>query len=264
MRLLQKAMLSAAVLAIAATGWPEHARALLPEIAIGSAVHGAKKTSSELVASAERIVRQLDILRRETNTDVTNRLEQVRSILKDADVVIENAIDAMRELEMQVNEDAIRLLYRARCTVAAAQMDFQIQFANYIASLSDAKPGIKFLGITIFSWGTEKEIKITHPNDAYYAIKRATLQRLENLTDGAPAYEIYSAYQNLIRGAELARCHYLGEDLGRDFGKEVNDLQRLSRPWSELLSPAPPTRQPKKAEFRICSLLGLIGVPVCR
>src|SRR5277367_3504271 len=69
----------------------------------------------ELIASAERIMNQLNAFEDKTNAHVQARLEQVRDILNEAidklDADLTNLMNEMQSLERTVYADANRLIY---------------------------------------------------------------------------------------------------------------------------------------------------------
>jgi hypothetical protein len=59
--------------------------------------------------------------------------------------------------------------------------------------------------------------------------------RLNEIKPTDDAYQFVSTYQNLIRVAKLARCHYLDQGLAVYFDREANELERLSAPWDQFV-----------------------------
>ncbi len=95
------------------------------------------KASTELSDSVERTMIQLRSLEGVANSHATERLEQIRSIVKDAidgsyDEV-QKSIKSMRELDKQVNKDAMNLVYNVKCASDITFMDTaQKSFAGLI------------------------------------------------------------------------------------------------------------------------------------
>lgn len=205
---------------------------------------GLKATSSELSASVERTLIQLGAFEGKLDYDVQQRLEQVRSILKDViggtQATITDATSKMLTLEEKVNGDAIKLIYRIQCASEVVLQDqMQRAFAQLIADLKDANPEARLFGFVPLVNVTASKIKIVDPDKAYFSTKAALLNALDNkVTDDSKAYEILSSYQNLERAAKFARCHYIDQALGIRFAGEVNDLERLSLPWVLIVTPS--------------------------
>lgn len=197
---------------------------------------GIVRGSSTLAASLERTLAQLTALEGRIDYDVQQRLEQIRSILNDT---IENAEKAMLALERQINADAIRLLYRAKCFTEVALMDqFQRSFSQLIANIKKANPAISILGIRIINLDVG-EIKIDFPDQAYISTKEALIGALrEKKNNDFSAYTILSTYQNLERAASFTRCHYIDQALDTRWVQEVNELERLSLPWIQVVEPS--------------------------
>jgi len=78
---------------------------------------GVSSAADTLKETAERTMIQLQAIEQQTNYDAEQRIEQVRSILKEAiggtQKAVDDAIDKMKLLETQVNNDAVNLIYRA-------------------------------------------------------------------------------------------------------------------------------------------------------
>jgi hypothetical protein len=190
---------------------------------------GLSSSSKELSEAAQRIMIQLRELEGIANYDVKQRLEQVRSIMRDAvsgvEDVIHLAMTAMLILESQVNQDAVRLIYIAKCQADVLLMtDAQKAFSQFIAKIIKADTSIKIFGIRVIDL-TANNIDITEPDQAYISTKTAVLTELNKKTsDASKAYEILSAYQNLENGAKFVRCNYPGQVLQVKYTEEVNDL----------------------------------------
>jgi len=203
---------------------------------------GLKKTSKELSDSVERTMIQLKELEGIVNGHVTDRLEQIRSIIHDAlggtDAVIQKAIASMSALEKQVNLDAINLIYVAKCAADVTLQDTaQKAFADLLSTVQQANPSIQFLGLKIIDLKT-KNVKITAPDAAYISAKAVTMADLEkSTTDGSKAYEILSVYQNLETAAKYNRCFYHDQTSATIWAEEANDLERLSIPWTATVVP---------------------------
>jgi hypothetical protein len=194
------------------------------------------KASSELSSSVDRSLIQLSALEGSANAHVEQRLDQIRSILNEAidreNISIASAISQMETLEDSINDDAISLVYRGQCVAEVAMLDqAQRGFAAAIDNLIKTDPGIRILGITIITFHA-KHVQIDDPDKAYISARDNVMSKLRETTnDSTDAYEILSAYQNLERAARFARCHYIDQDIGKKYTKEINELERLSDPW---------------------------------
>ena len=201
------------------------------------------KASSELSQSLERTMAQLSILESQTNYDVQQRLEQIRSIVRDAldgtQAIIDDATTRMLALEAQINADAIKLIYRAQCATEVVLNDqLQRSFAQLISNLKKANPGVTILGIRVIDLDVS-DIKIDYPDQAYISTRAAVLDSLKKtVTDKSKAYDILSSYQNLERAARFTRCYYIDQSLDTRWVAEVNELERLSLPWVLAVQPA--------------------------
>jgi hypothetical protein len=203
---------------------------------------GLVKSSQTVSDSLNRTMIQLQALEGTANYHLEARLEQVRSIVHDLNTGAQDTVAraelAMLTLEKQVNKDAVEFLYRTQCAAAGVTDQLQRAFAGSIQNLIKADPSINILGLKVVE-GTANPITIDNPDDAYNSTKLAVMSRLEkDVKDSSRAYMILSAYQNLERGAKLARCSYIdqaGEDL---WLTEVNNLERLSRPWVSVVQPS--------------------------
>jgi len=115
----------------------------------------------------------------------------------------------------------------------------QRAFAQLVSDLNQAHPGIKFLGVTIFSTDV-KDIKISNPDAAYWSTKSVVMTDLKSsVQDTTDAYVIFSTYQNLERNARFARCNYLDQDGAIIFTREINNLERISHPWINTVDAEP-------------------------
>ena len=202
---------------------------------------GLRRSSATLSDAVERALIQLRELERDANSDVRERLEQIRSIVREAlsgaDGAIAKALAAMLELEARTNQDALRLIYRAQCSVSDLQTQFRETLARMIVDLKNANPGVDIFGYRAISTGING-IVIENPDQAYRSTRDATLAALnKKLTDKSDAYEILSTYQNLIRAAQFARCHYIGEGLEARLFEQINEWRRLSEPWVSTVKP---------------------------
>lgn len=200
-----------------------------------------KATSSKISDSAERILLQLEALRGRTDYDIQQRLEQLRSILQDVidgtDKVISNAITKISALEQDIYADAIRLIYRAQCAAVDVMDQFHRSFAQMVAEIRKANPGINIAGIRIANVKLN-EVVIENPDQAYRSSKAAIFASLSvKVSDNSTAYDILSAYQNLARAAKFTRCHYLDLALEKRWVEEANDMERLSMPWTTIVQP---------------------------
>jgi hypothetical protein len=200
------------------------------------------KASSELSASLERTLNQLNALESKTTYDVQQRLEQIRSILHDAidgtQAIIADATKRMLELEASINADAIKLIYRAQCATEVVLLDqAQRSFIQLISDLKKADPGVTILGIRVLDLKVN-DVKIDYPDQAYISTKKAVLDALgKAVSDKSKAYEILSAYQNLERAAVFTRCYYIDQALNTRWVEEANELERLSLPWVIVVKP---------------------------
>ena len=174
------------------------------------------KASTELSDSAQRSLIQISELESQTNYDAQQRLEQMRSILKDAitsgETVIDEVTNKMHDLEDKINQDAINLIYRAQCATQTVMMvQMQQSFAQFIKNVRDADPGIRILGITLVRFHVN-EIRVANPDDAYITAKAAVLAKLDkDVKDNTSAYNILSTYENLSRQAGYTRCYYIDQ-----------------------------------------------------
>lgn len=199
-----------------------------------------KKSSSTLSDSVERSLIELKALEGTTNGHVQERLEQIRSIVNGAingtGAQISSALDKMNEVERHINEDAVNIIYRGQCAVEVAGTD-QIQraYAELVDNLRKSEPGIVIFGIKIISLSAKK-VDVSDPDKAFFSLREAVFKRLNSDTsDNTSAYDILSAYQNLARLARLTRCHYIDLPLAAVMTKEVNELNRLSLPWVQVV-----------------------------
>jgi hypothetical protein len=180
-------------------------------------------------------------LEKVANMDVTARLEQIRSIVNDINIgsqqTIAKAEAAIRELEKQVDQDAVNLLYRAQCSIEVALTEqLQRAFQEAIANLIKSDQSVKILGIKIIDLSANK-IELEDPDLAYRSYRDSRLAALKKLGPHSEAYLILSTYQNLERHAWYARCHYavIQASLAAAFTKEIDDFERLSRPWFDVV-----------------------------
>jgi hypothetical protein len=200
---------------------------------------GLSRSSKELSDSLNRTMLQLQALEQNTNYDVAARLEQIRSIIREATSgAIAGAEAAMLTLEAKVDTDAVDLLYRAQCAAEVALMDqMHRAFVQFLNDLRQADPSINILGIKIVT-DALNPITITDPDKAYISSRDAALAALDkNVKDDTNAYDILSTYQNVERNAKFVRCYYIGQGLETRWVKEVNDLERLSAPWISVVEP---------------------------
>jgi hypothetical protein len=193
---------------------------------------GLKKMSD----SAERIMIQLQQLEGIANAHVRERLEQVRSILRDAingsQEVIAKATQSMLDVEKQVNSDAANLLYNVKCVTDVTLLNTAPRsFAELISTLKKADPGIKIFGIKIVNLGTN-DVQILKPDEAYGSTKKEALRKLEkDVTDSSKANDIFSTYQNLELSAKFTACSYKGQAAEQDYIQDANEFERRSIPW---------------------------------
>jgi hypothetical protein len=114
----------------------------------------------------------------------------------------------------------------------------QRAFAEAISNIVKANPGITFLGVKLTGVDANPVV-IDDPDQAYRNLKALRYEALAKLKDTSDGYEIVSTYQNLERYAWFTRCHYIQNDAGSAvrFSQEINDLERLSTPWFEVVKP---------------------------
>jgi hypothetical protein len=196
-------------------------------------------SSRELSETAQRIMIQLKDLEGVANSHVEARLEQVRSIIRDADADVQKSLGKIRDLEIQINSDANALIYNAQCITDVTLLNTtQKAFAGLISTLSKADPAIRIFGIKIIDLSTN-DVQITEPDRAYFSTKTIAISNLEkNMKDGSQAYEILSVYQNLEKAVKFTRCYFRGQIAETTtWTREVNDLERLSTPWGTVVQP---------------------------
>jgi len=204
---------------------------------------GLRRASSELSDSLERTLVQLKDLEGVANADIKNRLEQIRSIMKevhlDVNGTIQAALASMRAIEADVNQHAIDLIYRTQCATEVVLMSqFQRAFAETISNVIKANPGINFLGVRVIDLAINNVV-IDDPDRAYWKLRELRFAALKDLKETSDAYTIVSTYQNLERYAWFTRCHYIQNNggLASRFTEEINELERLSTPWFEVVKP---------------------------
>ena len=206
---------------------------------------GLRRSSATLSDSVERTLIQLKALEGVANSHVEQRLEQMRSILRDAiggaNEVIAAATDRMLSLEAQVNTDAINLIYTAKCAVdITLKTTAEQALAALLNDLSKAKPSIRFLGVTFIDLRT-KRLTIDNPNQAYVSAKKEAMDALDKeVTDSSPAKDIMFTYSNLQAAARYALCYYTlnGGGAGRAVWlTEANEMERLLLPWTMAVRP---------------------------
>ena len=195
--------------------------------------------SSTLSDSVRRTLEQLASLEGKANYDVQARLDQIRSILREAlvggNAAISNAIVQMARLETQINADAIRLIYRAQCLAVNVDAEIQKTVVDLVDKLIKANFRGVIAGIPVGSLKASP-IVLQQPDVVYRDARRAALDTLDrSVTDETPAYEIYWTYQNLEVMAKLTMCRYLDQAGAEAFTKEANDFERLSRPWDRTI-----------------------------
>ena len=206
---------------------------------------GLRRTSATLSESVERTLIQLGALEGVANSHVEQRLEQMRSILRDAiggaKEVLATATDRMISLEAQVNTDAISLIYTAKCAVdVTLKTTAEQALAALLNDVNRAKPSIRFLGVTIVDFGT-KRLTIDNPNQAYVSARKEALDALDKeVSDTSPAKNIMFTYSNLQVAARYALCYYTlnGGGAGRAVWlAEANEMERLLLPWTIAVRP---------------------------
>jgi ElaB/YqjD/DUF883 family membrane-anchored ribosome-binding protein len=204
-----------------------------------------RSSSSKLADSLDRTLIQLTQLAGQANAHVQERLEQVRSILKDAldgtEQSIAKATSAMLMLEAKVNDDALNLIYTAKCAAdITLKSTAEEGLASLLNQLSDARPRIRFLGITILDVQTKK-LTIDNPNIAYVSAKEEALKALNgDLKDSSEARRIFFTYQTLQASAKYALCYYTlnnGPAGQKPWVSEVNDMERMLTPWTDVIQP---------------------------
>lgn len=200
--------------------------------------------AKEFAAAIERVMAELKSLEAQTNLDVKARIEQVQKIVDtvkdavsknvaDVDRIVDNSLKRISSLEAQVNRDAINLLYRGQCIAQVAvtqQLSDAIKTA--VDSFNQANPGITILGVKVIGWKADP-VKFKDPDVAYRELRSIYFKQLNKIKATDDSYEFVSTYQNLIRVARLARCHYVDQSLALYFDREVNELERLSAPWNQ-------------------------------
>ncbi len=203
------------------------------------------KGSEELAAVAERTMIQLRELEKNTNLDIKDRLEQVRTIVADfdrsaslnikaVDSLAQNAIAQLRSLESQSYGDAIKLLYRVQCVSEVVLMDqLQRSLAEVVKNIIAADPGVTILGVKVAGVDL-KEITITDPDMAYRSVRETYERDLGGVKEDDDPYIFISRYQNVARLARLFACHYQDVDLGIQFVEQVNEYQRRTEPWIKI------------------------------
>ena len=112
---------------------------------------GLDRSSKTLSDSLQRALIQLQALEGVANYDVQQRLEQIRSIVRDAlngtQAIIDDAASKMLTLEAQINSDAINLLYQVECLTNTVLNDqLQQAFSNFISNVKKADPSITIFG----------------------------------------------------------------------------------------------------------------------
>ena len=178
------------------------------------------------------------------NAHVEQRLEQIRSIVKDAlsgeRDLIERATEAMLQLEGKVNEDAINLIYRAECAVGHVDDELQNAVGRIAEQLAKRDPRITILGISVVKLKSDP-IVLQEPNEVYAAVKVEYLKGLDDahVHDDTPAATIFWTYENLASQAKWTKCKYLDQQGAKAFTGEWNELQRLSRPRLEAINMKP-------------------------
>lgn len=202
------------------------------------------KASSELSDTVTRTLAQLDQLEKDGNTHVTERLEQIRSILKDVVVGSQSTIDlALRDmlaLETKVDYDAIDLINRTQCAAIETMNKGREAFADVVSDLGRANPGLYIFGLKIIDLKTKK-IEISDPDQAYRAMKKQKVDQLiAETNDGSPAYNILSTYSNLQRMATFTMCSYQNQSAKLVWAQEISDIERLSIPWTYAVRPTLP------------------------
>ena len=204
---------------------------------------GLDRSSKTLSDSIQRTLIQLQALEGVVNYDVQQRLEQIRSIIRDAingtQAIIDDATSKMLTLEAQINSDAINLLYQVECLTNTVLNDqLQQAFSNFISNLKKADPSITIFGYHLVGVSLD-QVKIDDFNVAYVSTKSIVLTALnKQINDQSSAYRILFAYQSLEKAAMSARCAYARQPSSAIwFTQEVNDWERLSRPWVSVVRP---------------------------
>ncbi len=209
------------------------------------------KSTSDLVEISKRVEQMLGQLRQLENISnayVEARLEQIRSILAEVNSNVNQTIlaakDAILKLEQQIYRDANRLLYAAQCALEVAVTEqLNNGMAEAVTALRKSSPGIYLFNLIPIATFSANDIQKADPDKLYIELKLHRLQALDKIKADDPAYEFVSTYQNIARMAYYARCHYLrvgsaDSPLAMRFTEEMNELDRLSHPWSAVLSPA--------------------------
>ena len=195
-----------------------------------------RASSSTLSDSVNRSLFQLSGMESVVNSHVQERLLQIREIITSAidgeAKVVNEAIDRMAALEVQINKDAVSLIYRTQCFTEVALLDqARRAFEKILEDISLSEPGIEIFGYKFVKYSSKKVI-IENPDVAYNEAKKVILEKLaKSVTNQSNAYEILSTYQNLERSARFVRCHYIDQALAVKYTREINELEVLSAPW---------------------------------
>jgi hypothetical protein len=202
-----------------------------------------RASSSELSASVERALLQLNQLEGRADYDIKARLEQIRSILREAldggEAALKNALDRMTALEKQINEDAFALIARAECAVENVNARLQVALSDIMKQLIKADPRIEIAGLKASEF-IVNPVPIQDANEAYKDARTKAFTALDkdHFTDQSEAGYIFWTYQNLKVLAKWTRCRYDGAGT-IFFTREMNELERLSLPWTTVVNMRP-------------------------
>lgn len=209
---------------------------------------GVRRASDTLANSAERTVNEIQEIENKTNKDLSDRIEQVRTVLEPVIAaadrnaqnlreIVAGAIIKMRALEEKATKDAIDLVYREECVSEVATQD-QVErgLSKIIGEIISSRPGVKIFGIRVINFSLN-EVEITQPDQAYRSTKKALLDRIAAIKDQDDASEILSAYQNIARFAGFTKCYYLGLGLDEQYADEQLKYEKLSSPWLHVVGP---------------------------
>lgn len=209
---------------------------------------GIKSAANQISQRVQATMIQLNYLRKCTNYDIKNRIDQLQDVVKEAlsgeKSLIEKANSDAAQLERNVDMDAIRLIYRAECAGINVEYEEIDVFGKILNELKSANIHVNVAGLNV---GKIKQQKIApyEANEAYWAFQKAENEYLQSAVGpDFPAYKILDVYQNLERTAFLTSCMYqLGDENSYDsitFIKEANKYQIKTKEWTQVVSPITP------------------------
>lgn len=199
-----------------------------------------RQSSATLADSLDRTLAQLETLEGKADVHIAERLEQIRSIIKEAmggtEQLLDKATADMLRLEVQVNVDAIDLIYRAQCAATETINQGRQAFANVVSDLGRADPGLYILGLKIIDLRT-KTVQVEYPDQAYWNMKKKLFDHLRaSVKDDTDAYDIFSAYTNLGEMARLTLCSYINQPAANKiWTQEMNQMEVLAAPWTDVV-----------------------------